>query len=185
MADPPPVTDPEPAPGLPAVRRQRHLQLAVSGPGATRERLEAYLALVDRPLSALLARERLHREAPGAFTYRSNPHRVLHRDVVPTLGLAARWDAHRLEVRSTRCQLAGLGSWGESIGFTLVANLEPGEACLAGWAEVALHSRMMTMGAVQGLVGFALESVLDRIERRLSRGLHKDALAWLGETGRR
>jgi hypothetical protein len=183
MADRPPT--PDQAAGLPSVRRQRRLLLSISSAGASRERLAAYLALVDRPLTALLARERLHRESPGAFTYRSNPHRVLHHEVVPTLGLAAHWDANRLEVRSTRCQLAGLGSWGESVGFTLAASLEPGEATLAGWAEVGIHSRMMTLGAVQGLVGLALESVLDRIERRLGRGLHKDALAWLGDTGSR
>ncbi|MEB3335303.1 MAG: DUF1997 domain-containing protein [Cyanobacteriota bacterium] len=179
MADPAPTAG-APA-GLPVVKRHRHLLVPITAAGASRERLEAYLGLVDRPLTALLARERLRRDAPGRFTYRSNPHRILQREVVPTLGLAARWEANRLEVRSTRCQLVGLGSWGEAMGFTLAASLAPREALLTGWAEVAIHSRMMSMGPAKGLAGLALESVLDRIERRLARGLHKDAVAWLEE----
>ncbi len=133
-------------------------------------------------MASLLARERLNRDAPGRFTYRSNPHRILHWQVVPTLGLGARWEGTRLEVRSTRCQLAGLGNWGETVGFQLGAALEPGEQVLTGWAEVGLASGLTTLPGARPLALLALDHVLDRIERRVGSGLRRDALAWLAGT---
>ena len=178
-------TLPEAGAGLPSVVRRRHVLLPIAVPTASRERLAAYLALVDRPLTSLLARERLSQEGPGRLTYHSNPHRLLHLEVVPTLALAARWDADRLEVESTECRLAGLGSWGGNVGFSLKATLEPAEGAVAGWVEVGLHSRMVRLQGAQGLARMALEHVLDRIERRLGRGFHRDVAAWLERGGDR
>lgn len=161
------------------VVRRRQLLIPVSAPGASRDRLAAYLGLVDRPLTSLLARERLQQDGPGQWTYRSNPHRILHVQVVPTLGLAARWDVDQLRVRSTGVRLAGLGSWGERLGFRLNASLEPAPDGIAGWAEVGLDSPLLNAPGARGLAGQALEHVLDRIERRLGRGLLRDAAAWL------
>ncbi len=165
------------------VVRRRELLIPISAPGASQERLSAYLALVERPLTALLARERLRPEGPGRWTYRSNPHRVLHLEVVPTLALAARWEEGRLRVGSTGCRLAGLGSWGERLGFRLKATLEPARDAVAGWAEVGLDSPLLNTPGARGLAGLALEHVLDRMERRLSRGFLRDAAAWLREDG--
>jgi hypothetical protein len=165
----------------PALLRRRELSLPVTVPGATQERLLAYLALVDRPLSALLARERLKQLAPGHFTYQSNPHQVLHWQVVPTLDLQARWGGELLEVRSTRCRLVGLRGGMESLGFSLEAVLGAGEAGLGGWAEVGLHSRLVATPFGRRLGTLALEAVLDRVERRVGRGLRRDLGAWLGE----
>jgi hypothetical protein len=164
----------------PALLRRRELSLPITAPGASRGRLLAYLALVDRPLTALLARERLTAVAPGEFTYRSNPHPVLQWQVVPTLTLRAGWDGERLEVRSSSCRLVGLGFGMDSVGFTLEAVLAAEERGLGGWAEVGLHSRLVgnPIGRKGGTL--ALEAVLDRIERRVGRGLHKDLGAWLG-----
>jgi hypothetical protein len=185
------MAEPAPSPrqgfAPPAVVCRRQLLLPIPAPAATRDRLAAYLALVDRPLMSLLARERLRPDGPGHLTYRSNPHRVLHWKVVPTLSLAARWGDERLRVNSTRCQLAGLGEWGGAVGFSLAATLEPRHAAIAGCAEVALQTRVVSVPGAHGLACFALEHVLDRIERRLGRGFQKDVLAWLGEaagTGR-
>jgi len=163
----------------PALLRRRELSLPITAPGASRERLLAYLALVDRPLTALLARERLTTMAPGEFTYRSNPHQVLQWQVVPTLTLRGEWEGEQLEVRSTSCRLEGLGFGMESLGFTLEAVLGAEERGLEGWTEVGLHSRLIgnPIGRKVGTV--ALEAVLDRIERRVGRGLRKDLGAWL------
>lgn len=180
MAELPPFPRAEVEP--PAVVRRRRLLLPVPVPTASRQRLATYLALVDRPLMSLLARERLSHEGPGRLTYRSNPHRLLHWQVVPTLSLAARWHDDRLEVRSTACCLAGLGDRGKTVGFSLTATLEPAAAAIAGWAEVSLHSRLVWHPGAQGVARVALEHVLDRIERRLGRGFHRDVLVWL-ETG--
>ncbi len=167
----------------PGVARQRALLIPIAAPGATRERLAAYLSLVDRPLSALLARERLEAEAPGRWIYRSNPHRLLQWTVVPTLALAARWEDGQLRVRGTACRLAGLGRLGERLGFHLKARLEPEVDALAGWAEVSLASPLLNAPGARGLAGLALERVLDRIERRLGRGFSRDASAWLRGDG--
>lgn len=172
MADPPAVLR----------RRSLRLPLATTAP-AQRERLEAYLALVDRPLTALLARERLHREAPGSFTYQSNPHAILRWQVVPTLSLVAEWGDDQLAVRSTRCRLAGVGAWGDGLGFGLQALLRAEGSGLAGWAEVGLHGRLAASPIARSLGSVALEAVLDRIERRVHRGLRNDLVAWLGEGG--
>ncbi len=158
---------------------RRHLRLPITAPAASRDRLTAYLALVDRPLTSLLARERLSQEAPGRLVYRSNPHRLLHLEVVPTLSLAAQWDDTRLDVRSTGCRLAGLGTLGDTVGFSLRAALEPGESVVTGWAEVALQSRLVRFQGARRLAHLALEHVLDRMERRLERGFQKDVVAWL------
>jgi len=164
----------------PALLRRRELSLPVTAAWASRERLLAYLAQVDRPLTALLARERLTAVAPGAFTYRSNPHQVLRWKVVPTLTLRARWESEQLEVRSTSCRLVGLMQGMDSLGFTLEAVLGAEETGLGGWAEVGLHSRLLTNPIGRRVGTLALEAVLDRIERRVGRGLRKDLGAWLG-----
>ena len=168
MAEPPPLL------------RRRELSLPITAPGASRERLLAYLALVDRPLTALLARERLTAVAPGAFTYRSNPHKVLRWQVVPTLTLRANWESEQLKVRSTSCRLVGLMQGMDSLGFTLEAVLGAEETGLGGWAEVGLHSRVLSNPLGRRVGTLALEAVLDRIERRVGRGLRKDLGAWLG-----
>jgi len=136
---------------------------------------------VDRPLTALLARERLTAVAPGEFTYRSNPHQVLQWQVVPTLTLRAEWEGDQLEVRSTSCRLVGLGFGMDSVGFTLEAVLGAEETGLGGWAQVRINSRLMKSPVGRRLGTLALEAVLDRIERRMGRGLRKDLGVWLGE----
>jgi hypothetical protein len=161
------------------VIRGRRCRVDLGTPGVDRERLAEYLSEVDRPVASLLARERLSREGPGEFTYRSNPHRLWHLEIVPTLGLSAKWRNDRLELRSTCCRIAGLGDWDGSVGFTLQAELAAAEGALEGWAEVGLVSRLAAMVVARRLAGVVLEGVLDRIERRLHRGLRKDALAWL------
>ena len=165
----------------PALLRRRELSLPITDPGACRERLLAYLALVDRPLTALLARERLTAVAPGEFTYRSNPHQVLQWQVVPTLTLRAEWEGDQLEVRSTSCRLVGLGFGMDSLGFTLEAVLGAEETGLGGCAQVGIHSRLVNSPVGRRLGTLALEAVLDRIERRIGRGLRKDLGVWLGE----
>ncbi len=164
----------------PGLVRRRELSLPVTAAGASRERLLAYLALVERPLTALLARERLTTVAPGAFTYRSNPHQVLQWQVVPTLTLRAEWEGEQLEVRSTSCRLVGLEFGMESLGFTLEAVLGAEETGLGGWAEVGVQSRLVNNPIGRRVGALALEAVLDRIERRVGRGLRKDVGAWLG-----
>jgi hypothetical protein len=164
-------------------RRRREFTLPISDPAASRRHLAEYLALVDRPVASLLARERLSQEGPGRFTYRSNPFRMLHLEVVPTLGLGARWQGGWLEVRSTNCQLIGLGGWEPSLDFRLEARLEPREGALGGWAEVGLVSKRGAMPGAGALMRWALDHVLDRIERRVMAGLHKDTVAWLAGKG--
>jgi hypothetical protein len=168
MAEPPPLL------------RRRGLSLPITAPGASRERLMAYLALVDRPVAALLARERLTALAPGEFCYRSNPHQVLRWQVVPTLMMQADWEGEHLKVRSTRCRLDGVGFGMESLGFTLEAGLGAKESGLDGWAVVGLQSRLVNSPIGRRVGTLALEAVLDRIERRVGRGLRKDLGAWLG-----
>ena len=165
----------------PLLLRRRELSLPIIAPGATQKGLLAYLALVERPVTALLARERLTVMTRGEFTYRSNPHQVLKWQVVPTLTLRAEWKGEQLEVRSTSCRLVGLPGEMASLGFSLEAVLGAKEASLGGWAEVGLRSRLMATAIGRHLGCLALEAVLDRIERRVGRGLRGDLGSWLEE----
>jgi hypothetical protein len=163
---------------LPCVVRQRQLLIPIAGP-ASREQLATYLALADRPLASLLARDRLQPVGPNRWVYRSNPHRLLHLEVIPTVSLTAAWEEGELRVRSTECRLAGLGRWGERLGFSLDATLRPSPGAIAGRAVVGLQSPLLRLQGGLRLAGFALEQALDRIERRLGRGFQKDVTAWL------
>lgn len=159
------------------VRRQ--LRVPIDAAAADQGRLATYLALVDRPLSALLARERLIQEGPGLFHYHSRPFRVLHLEFVPRLSLAAQWRDGQLAIESCGCQVEGLGPWGRSLGFSLRAGLAAAEGELRGWTDVVLHTRLVDHGGPRQLAQHALEAVLDRIEARLRRGLRRDVETWL------
>jgi hypothetical protein len=163
----------------PPLLRRRQLRLPISATSTSKERLLGYLALVDRPLIAMLARERLKSVAPGQFTYQSNPYQILRWQVVPTLTLRASWEGEQLVVRSTSCRLVGFPAGMESLGFTLEAVLGVEEESLDGWAEVGLHSPLVTSPVGSRFGALALEAVLDRIERRVARGLRSDLGVWL------
>jgi hypothetical protein len=55
------------------------------------------------------------------------------------------------------------------------------EKAIGGWAEVGLQSRLVTSPIGRRVGSLALEAVLDRIERRVGRGLRADLGAWLVE----
>ena len=173
-----PPTSPDPSRGVP-VCRSRRCDLPLEDPRATAERLGAYLALVDRPVAALLARDRLERLGPGRFTYRSRPFRLLRFELVPSLQLRACWRESELEVVSGECRIAGLGRWERSLAFELAATLRPASCRLAGEVRVTLFTAPSLPGWGRALASRALDQVLERIERRLRRGLRKDLLTWL------
>jgi hypothetical protein len=164
-------------PGL--VVRERHCHLNLEKGAAAAERLASYLALVDRPLAALLARDRLRRIRTGHFTYSSRPFRLLRFELVPSLALDGHWEEEELWIRSADCRIEGLGRWERALAFDLQAQLRPVADGLDGWARVSLALPPTLPGWSHPLAGIALEQVLERIERRLHRGLRKDLLTWL------
>ncbi len=161
---------------------QRHCPLPLHESGATPERLAAYLALVDRPLAALLARDRLQMLDSGRFLYSSRPLRILHLELVPTLELRACLQGDSLHFRSEECRIAGLGRWTNAVSFGLAADLRPAAALLDGRATVWLDLPSSSGAWGRSLAARALEQVLDRMQRRLSRSLGKDLQTWLMET---
>lgn len=175
--------------GEPLIRRRRCV-LTLPGAAANPEKLAAYLALVDRPVVALLARDRLQRLGGGRFVYRSRPFSLLRFALVPTVELQARWRDPWLEVESVSCRLVGLGRWEESLAFALAARLtaEPGgavgeSAAVVGEVQVSLRLAPAVPLWGRSLAGRALDQVVDRIERRLGRGLRKDLLTWVLDPG--
>lgn len=165
----------------PLLRRRRSIHLALERADYSAKTIGAYLALVDRPLVSLLARERLQQQGRGQFCYRSRPMRLLHRDLHPIIILFAEWVDPALQIRSTSCYLEGLGTWGEQLGIALAAELAPVPAGLGGWVEVGVSSRLMGWPQARQLANLALDVVLERMERRVQRGLRQDLGAWLGE----
>lgn len=184
-ANPPPaasIPGAEP-PGGGLVVRRRQCRVPLEMEAATQERLAAYLAQVDRPLAALLARDRLERLGEGHYRYRSRPFRVLRFEVVPTLDLWARWQPPRLTVLSGDCRIHGLGRWERSLAFQLAAELAPAPGALEGELRASLGTAGSLPGWGRQLAGAALDQVVERIERRLRRGLRKDLLTWLLDHG--
>jgi hypothetical protein len=181
-----PASTPSSWRGEPLIRRRRCV-LALPEAAANPERLAAYLALVDRPVVALLARDRLQRLGGGRFVYRSRPFSLLRFALVPTLELQARWRDPWLEVESVSCRLVGLGRWEESLAFALAARLTAGPggepAAVVGEVQVSLRLAPAVPLWGRSLAGRALDQVVDRIERRLGRGLRKDLLTWVLDPG--
>jgi hypothetical protein len=163
--------------------RSRRCLLSLEDPGADRERLAAYLALVDRPMAALLARDRLEPLSPGRFLYRSRSSLFLGRELRPTLELQVSWDGERLQMASRRCRIAGLGRWEEVVRLVLSAELWPGPSCLEGEAAISLELPQVLTSLARPLIVGALDLALERIELRLQRGLRRDLLVWLMDPG--
>jgi len=168
-------------------RRPCHLTVAAAGSTAAGSTavapLARYLSRPERPLAALLARDRLRAIGNDRFTYQSRPLDLLGRSLVPLLTLEAHWNGHSLALRSLSCRIEGLGRWGHDLGITLEAGLVPLEAGLDGWVQLRLCSPLLAAGWARGLASRVVEALLDRIERRMQRGLRADLEAWLHGSG--
>jgi hypothetical protein len=175
-ASPPAPSEP---PGSILVVRERPCLLQLPEALASCQRVAAYLSLVDRPVAALLARDRLQRPAEGRFLYHSRPFRVLRFELVPTLEFSGLWQEDELLIRSGDCRLVGMGRWERLLRFAFVARLRPRADGLEAMARVSLALPPALPGWSRSLTGAALEQALDRIEGRLQRGLRKDLLTWL------
>jgi hypothetical protein len=169
-------------PALMPVLVSRELSVPI-GAGVSEERLAIYLAQVERPLRSLLARERTTQVGPGLFHYRSRPFQLLHLQLEPSLNLAVHWQQRQLRIETQDCTVAGLPDWCRSPGFQLQATIIPARGELRGWTELGLHTRLLEQQGVRTLARAALQAALDRIERRLRRGLHRDLLVWLESEG--
>ncbi len=156
--------------------RRRPCLLPIAAPS---ESLALYLSCPERPLAALLARERLRWIGDDRFTYNSRPLRLLGLVLVPHLTLEARRCGDGLALRSLLCRVEGLGSWGQDLGGCLEAALQPGDGGLEGWVQISLQSPLLSAGWARALAARALERQLDRIERRLLSGLREDLHTWL------
>lgn len=165
----------------PALERMRQCRADLPTALATRQRLEAYLADPRRALGAMLNQERWQERAPGDFLYRSSPHRILRWELTPLLGFhAGREPDGRLRISTHSCGLDGLGSWQERLQFRMAALLEAQERAISARAVVALTVRAPVPPVLWQSVGsLALEQVLDRLQRKVERGLRRDALRWL------
>jgi hypothetical protein len=151
-----------------------------TAPGpATAASVALYLSRPERPLAALLARDRLRPIGNDRFSYHSRPLELVGRSLVPHLTLEAHWNGDSLELRSLACRIEGLGRWGHDLGVTLEAGLVPLEAGLDGWVQLCLCSPLLSAAWARGLAGRVMEALLDRIERRMQRGLRGDLEAWL------
>jgi hypothetical protein len=167
--------------GPPAIERVRHCRAELPTALATKARLEAYLADPQRPLGAMLSRDRWQEPAPGDFLYRSSSHRVLRWELTPLLGFQAVLEPDgQLRIRSHTCRLDGLGSWQDRLQFRMGALLQAQERAITARAVVGLVLRAPVPWALWDSVGaLALEQVLDRLQRKVERGLRRDVLRWL------
>jgi hypothetical protein len=130
-------------------------------------------------VSALLARDRLRQLQPGRFSYSSRPFRLLRFELVPSVEILAVWEGGELRLRCSDSRIVGLGRLERALRFALSASLRPAPKGIDGLARVSLALRPGLPAWAYSLAGNAPEQVLDRVERRLVRGLRKDLLTLL------
>lgn len=170
--------------------RERYIKISVNLPGVLPNRMSNlydYLDQVDRIMGCLLSPERLQGpflQVDGAslFIYRSAPFYLLTFCLSPELHFEAVSKATGLYLSSKVCKIDGLGSWQKFIRFQLYANLtlyeEGCDIGFVGFAKVVLNSSQVSWKPARWLGEMALEQALDRIERRLRRGLVRDVDRW-------
>jgi len=171
--------------------RDRYIKINVDFPRKLSDKmghLSAYLDQTERIISCLLSPERL--QGPflqlgrtSLFVYRSAPFQLLTLSLCPELHFEAVSNATGLYLISKICKIDGLGEWQKLIRFQLYANLTPyEEGCdmgFLGFAKVELQSSLLAWKPSRWLGEMALDQALDRIERRLRRGLVRDVVRWL------
>ena len=99
--------------------------------------------------------------------------------MVPTLALRVHWCDPQLHIRCEQCRIVGLGPWERVLDFEMAAILQTAPGGLQGELRVSLLPSHFLPGWGRALAGRGLEQVVERIERRVRRGLRKDLLAWV------
>ncbi len=170
--------------------RERYIKISVDLPSQLPNKMSnlyAYLDQADRIMGCLLSPERLQGpflqdDGTNLFIYRSAPFHLLTFRLSPELHFEAVTKKKRLYLVSKICKIDGLGNWQKFIHFQLYANLtlyeEGCDVGFLGFAKVVLNSSHVSWKPARWLGEMALEQALDRIERRLRRGLVRDVVRW-------
>jgi len=171
--------------------RERYIKIKVDFPRQLSDKivhLYAYLDQTERIMSCLLSQERLQGpflqlDGTNLFVYRSAPFHLLTLCLSPEIHLEAVSNPSGLYLMSKACKINGLGEWQKLIRFQLYATLTPyQEGCdigFLGFAKVVLKPSLTAWKPSRWLGEMALDQALDRIERRLRRGLVRDVVSWL------
>jgi hypothetical protein len=150
--------------------------------------LEAFLAKPLRPLRGLLDPKRLQRAGNDTYTYTSRPYGVVGWTLQPRVLLRAGFREGELLIEQLESRVDGLGAWQEQLSFGLEARLRTSPAAADGAQQPALLEAEALVWAelpaaavaVAGpVLHIGLQQLLDRLERRCQRGLHRRAEAWL------
>jgi hypothetical protein len=144
--------------------------------------LRNYLALVDRPVKALLRPERTEVLGNGHYRYRSRPFSVGPYSVAPTILLNA---AYRERELSIQCLYRGSRSTPFGMSFDYAYGLEA-RLTAAGWGleargNVWLESAVLSHAWAQPVGRWVMAELQQRLERRFQAGLGRDLTAWIGD----
>jgi len=172
--------------------RERYLKISIAFPGQQpkNSELSAYLNQTERLMCCILSPERLRgpfiqTNGVNLFIYCSAPFRLFTFSLSPELHFEVHSKEEGLYLVSKKCKIDGLGKWQKFIRFHLYANLilddEGPDRGFVGFAKVVLNSSLAAWKPSRWLGEMALEQALDRIERRLRRGLVKDVGRWWAE----
>ena len=171
--------------------RERYIKINVDCPRQFPEEighLYDYLNQTERIVSCLLSPDRLQGpflqlDGSSLFIYRSAPFQLLTLCLRPELHFEAISNTTGLYLISKTCIINGLGEWQKLVHFQLYANLTPyQDGCdigFLGFAKVVLKLSLIPWKPGRWLGEMALDQALDRIERRLRRGLVRDVMRWL------
>jgi hypothetical protein len=145
-----------------------------------------YLALVDRPVRALLRSEATQQLAAGEYLYHSRPFRLGPWQVVPRIHLQARQRGQMLWIKcrasSQRC-LETISHKNSKLTYAygldvyLLAQGDGIEARGLLWLE----SVSLSLLWAQPLSGLIMIELNRRLQRRFQSGLQKDFARWLND----
>ena len=161
----------------------------VDCPGVDRAVLSRYLEVEERPVAALLNRQKMTLQAPGRFLYRSRPFRLLRYEVRPEIQFDAFWSKDALEISFNHCRIEGLGAIEQAIRFECEASLRPVEEGIhaVAWASVLMEDShpvaVVPRQLRKSLAEQALQRVFRRLERRCQGGLRRSLQRWAGSSG--
>jgi hypothetical protein len=138
-----------------------------------------YLRLVDRPVKAMLSKERSEFLGAGMYLYRSREFKIFNYGFAPILRLKASVIEDGLALMSRHSSMIKINSrWSLFYGYGFEAFLKSCSTGICAEGEIWIESSSLHQPWIQKLGRHALIALKARLEKRFMGGLSKDARIW-------
>ena len=138
-----------------------------------------YLRLVDRPVKAMLKKDRTEFLGNGIYLYRSREFRLLNWRIAPILQLKASSTEDGLALVSSHSSVIALNPrWSLPYGYGFEVVLKSCSSGIGAEGEIWIEASSLHQPWMQKLGRHALIALKARLENRFKQGLSKDASIW-------